>query len=87
MLVTCTLAVFGLMNSSAPIWALVRPVASNCSTTSSRLVSPWLSGVLACSWFSGLASGRADSGTRARSASLRICESSGAFSSAASAPA
>ena len=32
MLLTCTLAVLGLMNSSAPIWAFVRPAASNRRT-------------------------------------------------------
>jgi SAM-dependent methyltransferase len=33
-------AVLGLMHSSAPIWALVRPRASSLSTDSSRSVSP-----------------------------------------------
>jgi hypothetical protein len=32
MLLTCTLAVLGLMYSSAAIWALVRPAASSRST-------------------------------------------------------
>src|SRR5262249_17804450 len=40
MLVTWTPAVLGLMYSSAPICALVRPVTSRRSTTSSRSVSP-----------------------------------------------
>ena len=44
---TCTLAVFGAMNSSAAISLLLRPVASKRSTSRSRAVSP----------ASGLASG------------------------------
>jgi len=40
MLLTCTPAVVGLMYSSAPICALVRPAASSRSTASSRAVSP-----------------------------------------------
>jgi len=40
MLLTCTLAVPGLMYSSAPIWASVHPAASSRSTASSRPVSP-----------------------------------------------
>src|SRR5215470_20167660 len=40
MLLTRTPAVLGLMYSSAPIWALVRPAASSRSTASSRPVSP-----------------------------------------------
>ena len=44
MLLTCTPAVFGLMYSSAPISALVRPAASSRSTASSRSVSPYGAG-------------------------------------------
>ena len=40
MLVTWTLAVFGLMYSRAPIWALVRPSTSSRRTSSSRSVRP-----------------------------------------------
>jgi len=40
MLLTCTLAVLGLMYSSAPIWAFVRPAAISRRTSTSRLVSP-----------------------------------------------
>src|SRR3954467_8857381 len=35
MLLTCTLAVFSLMNSAAPICLLVRPCASSASTSAS----------------------------------------------------
>ena len=36
---TCTLAVFGVMNSTAAISRLLRPAASSRSTSRSRLVS------------------------------------------------
>ena len=83
MLVTCTLAVLGLMYSSAPIWALVRPAASSRSTASSRLVSPWDARASAGS--GTVAAAGACSGMRARSASARTCASSGAWPSAAAA--
>src|SRR3954452_1170587 len=37
---TCTLAVFGLMNSALAIWPLDRPAATRSSTSRSRSVSP-----------------------------------------------
>ncbi len=40
MLDTCTLAVFGEMNSAAAIYRLLRPAATSRRTSSSRPVRP-----------------------------------------------